>query len=76
MIFYYQLLLTIKKSEKQKTFQILEITKENFNIKSNRLVRVKTKSGIMSSNLIILLKLLKIFIFIIIINPDLRINEI
>lgn len=42
---------------------MLEIIKVNFNIKSNRLVRMKIKSGTILQNLKIPKKLFKIFTF-------------
>lgn len=40
--FYPHLLLTSKKYKKQKMFLILKITGKSFNIKSNRLIEIKT----------------------------------
>lgn len=50
---------------------MLEITEANFNIESNRLVGVKTKSSTMLQDERIVQKLFKIFTFVILINPSL-----
>ena len=49
---------------------MLEITGANFNIGSNGSLGMKTESGMMQWDLTILSKLLRIFTFVILINPS------
>ena len=62
----------MKKSGKLKIFLMLKVIKEKFNIEFNRLAEMKTKNIMMLLDLIIFQKLLKIFIFIILINHKLK----
>ena len=65
-------LLIIKKNGKLRTFLMQEIFEEKFNIGSNELAGIKTKSGMMLLDLIILQKLLRIFMLVILISRDLN----
>lgn len=52
-----------------------KIIKKKFNIKSNKLIEIKTKNNIIYLDFIILQKLLKTFIFIILINLNFENNK-
>lgn len=52
----------IKKKKKLKKFLILKIIRKKFNIKLNRLIRIKIKKNIILIVIIIFQKLIKIFI--------------
>lgn len=65
---YFLWLLIIKKSAKLKTFLIKEVFKKKFNIRSDKLTKIKTWSGKMLLNIIIFQKLSRILIFIILIS--------
>ncbi len=67
-----QLLLTMKKSGKLKTFLMLGVIKVKYNIGLSRLAGIRTGIGMMLLDLIILEKLSRIFIPVIPINRNLR----
>ncbi len=67
-----QLLLTMKKSGKLKTFLMLGVIEIKYNIGLSGLARMRTGIGMMLLDLIILQKLSRIFMPVIPINRDLE----
>ena len=55
-----------------KTFLILEVIKEKFNIRYNKPARMKVENSMMLLDLIILQKLLRISIFVFLINRNFK----
>ncbi len=69
---HHQLLLTMKKSGKLKTFLMLGVIEVKYNIGLSGLVEMRTGIGMMLQDLIILQKLPRIFMPVIPINRDLK----
>ncbi len=67
-----QLLLTIKKSGKLKTFLMLGVIEVKYNIGLSGLARIRTGIGIILLDLIILQKLSRIFMLVIPIKRDFK----
>ncbi len=67
-----QLLLTMKKSGKLKTFLMLGVIEVKYNIGLSRLAWMRTGIGMMLLDLIIFQKLSRIFMPVILINRDLE----
>ncbi len=69
---YHQLLLTMKKSRKLKTFFMLRVIEVKYNIGLSGIVEIRLGISMMLLDLIILHKLSRIFILVIPINHDLE----
>ena len=72
MSWHRQLLLTMKKSGKLKTFLMLGVIEVKYNIGLSELAGMRTGIGMMLLDLIILQKLSRIFMPVIPINRDLK----
>lgn len=59
------IIINNKKNKKLKIFLILEVIEKKFNIRLNRLAKIKTRNSIIYLDFIIFQKLLKISIFVI-----------
>lgn len=62
----------MKKNGKLKTFLMQKFFEKKFNIGSNKLARMKTKNNMILLDLMIFWKLLRIFIFVILISCNLN----
>ncbi len=69
---HHQLLLTMKKSGKLKTFLMLKVIEVKYNIGLSGLAEMRTGISMILLDLIILQKLSRIFMLIIPINRDLK----